>query len=262
MAEYKKVKFYYDKELAVALSNKISIHHKNFDQKSFVSCVCEKVEDLEYKDRVRVFAKELKRHLPPKYDRALKILVNILGAENKQQTGMFSEGYWIAPIAYFVEIYGLDNYSLSMDALAEITKRHTSEYAVRPYLESYPETAIKQMLKWSKAKNFHLRRLASEGMRPRLPWANKLSMFIEDPSPIVPILENLKNDEVRYVQKSVANCLNDILKDNYDFAMTLIERWSMEQASNQTRWIINHSLRKLKKTEDPRALVVLDRVGM
>jgi len=106
------------------------------------------------------------------------------------------------------------------------------------------------MLKWSKNKNRHVRRLSCEGLRPRLPWATKLAAFIENPYPILPILNNLKDDQSKYVQKSVANCINDILKDNEAVGKTLIEEWNKPNCSKTCKWIIKHALRNFLKKED------------
>ncbi len=153
------------------------------------------------------------------------------------------------PIAKFVEKYGLDHPDLSYHAIEEITKRNTGEYAIRPFLVRYPTETITRMKIWSHSENVHLRRLASEGGRPRLPWAKKLDQFIEYPTPLLPILRTLKSDPSRYVQKSVANCLNDILKDNQEVARTEIEKWLPTEVQS-TKWIIKHALRnELKKDE-------------
>ena len=261
MAEYKKVKFYYDAELATLLGNKIQEVYPEFDHQPFVSKVSKQVDTLEYKARVSVFASELRSHLPRDYRRAVTLLMEVLGPENAQETGMFTEGYWISPIACFIEKYGLNDRALSMRAMAEVTKRHTSEYAIRPYLETDQEKTLKQMIRWSRHQNFHLRRLASEGVRPRLPWAKMLPAFVEDPLPIIPVLENLKDDKIKYVQKSVANCINDILKDNVAMGLKLLTKWASENPTAQTKWIIKHSLRKLRKNEDKRALKILARIS-
>ena len=109
------------------------------------------------------------------------------------------------------------------------------------------------MLKWSKNKNVHVRRLSSEGLRPRLPWAKKLEQFIDDPTPILPILENLKKDESMFVKKSVANNLNDILKDNYSVGIRILKKWSKTK-NKDTQWIIKHALRNEIKKENPEAV--------
>ncbi|MGH7491735.1 MAG: DNA alkylation repair protein [bacterium] len=107
----------------------------------------------------------------------------------------------------------------SDELIHEITKRHTGEYAVRPYLEHKPRQSVRLMKKWARDANVHVRRLASEGLRPRLPWAKKLDIFIDDPAPILEVLEVLKSDRSIFVKKSVANNMNEVLKDNYSIAM-------------------------------------------
>ena len=118
------------------------------------------------------------------------------------------------PIAKYVEVYGLDNFELSMQALEAITKRNTAEYAVRPFITHYTDKMLPQMTHWAQSDNFHLRRLSSEGLRPKLPWAKKLDLFIENPAPVFAILELLKDNPIKFVMKSVGNHLADYLKLN------------------------------------------------
>jgi len=162
------------------------------------------------------------------------------------------------PIAKYIEKYGLDDYKLSIKAIEEITKRNTGEYTIRPYIERYPKKTMAVLQRWSKNKNKHVRRLSSEGPRPRLPWASKLDIFIDDPSPLLPILDNLKDDSSKYVQKSVANCINDILKDNTEIAKSLIEAWMSAEPTKERMWIVKHALRNLIKKEDAWAIGILD----
>lgn len=257
---FKQLKLWFDKDLAKMLSGRLIEAGHEVNQSKFVKEVDKGVESLELKDRVELIADLLYKYLGGDYKKGLSALVDILGPENEEETGMFKEYYWVMPIAKYVEKYGLDNYSVSMKALGEITKRNTSEYAIRPFIEKYPDRSLAQMLKWSKSKNFHLRRLTSEGGRPRLPWASKIDAFIKDPAPLIPILENLKDDQVKYVQKSVANCMNDILKDNFNIGKSLINNWT-KSPSKECKWIIGHSLRNYKKKEDPWALSVLTKMG-
>ena len=243
----KKAKLWFDKQLAQRLADKLEPHHTPFDRSRFVEAVEEGVDGLELKARVEHIADNLREHLPDDYEKAVAILLKSLGPENPNETGMFTDFYWVMPYATFVETYGLESPEISLDAVAEITKRNTGEFAVRPFLERFPDKTFGRMLEWSQAGNFHLRRLASEGTRPRLPWAKKLDSVIDDPSSTLPILENLKDDPVKFVQKSVANHLNDVLKDNYDYAVDTLTRWSKD-AGKERRWIIKHALRKeLKK---------------
>jgi 3-methyladenine DNA glycosylase AlkC len=137
-----------------------------------------------------------------------------------------------------------------MNLIEEITKRNTGEYTIRSFIESDVQRTLSIMEKWSRNSNKHIRRLASEGGRPRLPWAKKLNRFVENPLPLIPILNNLKDDSSKYVQKSVANCLNDILKDNPEIGIQIIEDWNKGNVTKQRQWIIKHSLRNLLKKDD------------
>jgi 3-methyladenine DNA glycosylase AlkC len=253
LSGYKKLKFYFDEELAELLAEKIKDHYPGFEDRKFINDVFHAVNDLELKARVQVITERLHHYLPSNYQESVSILLKILGPENDKETGMFTEGYWLMPVALFVERYGLDDFDTSVQAIAEITKRHTSEFAVRPLLAKYPTRMLEQMKIWSKEDNVHLRRLASEGVRPRLPWARKLAQYTENPKPIIPILENLKEDHSKFVQKSVANCMNDILKDNYETAMDILRKWSKSSNPN-TQWIVKHALRNELKKNNPEAL--------
>ena len=169
----------------------------------------------------------------------------ILGEENPNETGMFTHYYWILPIGKFVQEYGIEHFERSMKAIEEITKRNTGEYAVRPYIRKYPEASVKIIEQWAKSPNFHLRRLSSEGLRPKLPWASKLETFIEAPAPVFKILELLKEDEIVFVKKSVANHLTDWLKVNRTAVLPLIERWQSSE-NPHTQWIIKRATRKMQ----------------
>lgn len=246
---FKQLKLWFDKDLAELLADKILAYQSSFDKSSFVERVDSGVSSLELKDRVELIADELHRSLGDNYEENAPLLKSILGPENEKETGMFKEFYWIMPIAKYVEKYGLDNFEVSMDMILEITKRNTSEYTIRPFIERYTRQTLAYMVEWSKNENKHARRLASEGGRPRLPWAAKLQIFIDDPSPLLPILENLKDDSSKYVQKSVANCLNDIFKDNPEIAKSVIQGWS-KSPTKERKWIIKHALRNLLKNGD------------
>ena len=253
---YKQLKLWFDKELAKMLAKKITTIQSDFPKTKFIKAVDSKVAELELKDRVELIADELHIHLAKSYKKNLSVLLKILGPENEEETGMFTNFYWVMPIAKYIEKYGLEDFEISMNAIKEITKRNTGEYTIRPYLEKYPKATLKEMKLWSKDKNKHVRRLASEGVRPRLPWAGKLDQYIENPKPILPILNNLKDDPSKYVQKSVANCINDILKDNVEIGKTLIDKWKLKP-TKERKWIIKHALRNLLKANDTWALKVM-----
>ncbi len=256
---YKQLKLWFDKDLAVLLADKLLESGTVIDKKSFVTAVENQADALELKDRVECIADALHTHLSKNYVDNIMAMLRILGPENEKETGMFKEYYWVMPIAKYVEKYGLSDFDISMEAIYEITKRNTGEYTIRPYLEAKPTKTLSIMLDWSVDDNKHVRRLSSEGVRPRLPWASKLDAFISDPTPIFPILENLKNDTSKYVQKSVANCINDILKDNVSLGKELIENW-VPNAPKQRKWIIKHALRNLLKANDEWAIQTLTKL--
>lgn len=257
---YKKLKYWFDEELAKMLAQKIEIVHPSFPTNDFVNYISDNVEGLELKNRVAVIADAFDMIWPNNFEKATTILMLILGPENQEETGMFTNYYWIMPIAYYVEKYGLDYFSASMEAIEQITKRNTGEYAIRPFLERYPKKTLSRMLVWSKDKNSHVRRLASEGVRPRLPWARKMDLFITDPTPVIPILNNLKDDSSKYVQKSVANCVNDILKDNRSLAIELLEGWASGQISQSRQWIIKHAMRNALKKDEGWAHMIMKKM--
>ena len=254
---YKKLKLWFDKELAQMLADKIKVFHPDLDFKNFIKTVNEQVEALELKDRIEVIADALYIMFGEEYEVSIENLLRILGPENEAETGMFTNFYWIMPIAKVVEKYGLNHFDLSMKAIEEVTKRNTGEYTIRPYLEAKTKKTLAQMKKWAASENRHVRRLASEGIRPRLPWASKLDNFINNPKPLFPILNKLNDDPSKYVQKSVANCINDILKDNYTLGQELINNWNVKSPSKERKWIIKHALRNFIKNGDAWALEVV-----
>jgi 3-methyladenine DNA glycosylase AlkC len=244
MSEDKGITQHFGANLAELLSEKIIKSFPKFDGMSYINAIRDKVIGLSYTQRIELHATELHNYLPKEYKDSVKILISILGDENLKETGMFKEYYWIMPIGKYVETYGLDSFEDSMKAIEEITKRNTGEYAIRPYLRRYPEKTINRLFLWAKSDNFHLRRLASEGSRPKLPWSTKLETFIDNPDPVFGILNILKEDEIKFVQKSVANNLTDYLKVNYEKAKELLIDWSNTNNKN-TKWIIKHATRKI-----------------
>lgn len=182
MTNYKRPTEYFDEELASMLARKIKPVYSGFNLDSFVEIIELNCPNKTLTQRVELIADQLHNQLPDDFNRSTEILMKILGPENEKETGMFKRFYWIMPFAKFVEKYGLDDFETSVAAIEEITKRNTGEYAIRPFIRRYPEQTLKQMKKWATSDNFHLRRLASEGLRPKLPWATKLDLFIDNPS--------------------------------------------------------------------------------
>jgi 3-methyladenine DNA glycosylase AlkC len=239
------IKQWFGGNLAKILAGKIKPVYKKFDSEKYIKYISSSCEGLEYTARINLHADALKEFLPKDYKKSVETILKTLGGENLEETGMFKNFYWVMPFAKFVEKYGLDDFDTSILTIEEITKRGTGEYAVRPFIKKYPKKALTVMKKWSKSKNFHLRRLASEGLRPKLPWASKLETFIENPKPVFDILENLMEDEIKFVQKSVANNLADYLKVNKKEGTSFITRYKKSKNKN-TQWILKHATRRVK----------------
>jgi len=232
----------FGENLAKLLSEKIVAVHESFPTHDFCKNIKEQVIDKSYTQRIEIIADNLKQHLPEKYTDALSILMQIIGPENEQETGMFTNFYWLMPVAKFIQKFGLDHFTHSVQAIEEVTKRNTGEYAIRPYARKYPDRTLAVCKKWAQSKNFHLRRLASEGLRPKLPWAPKLYIWNDEPELVFEILEILKEDESRFVKKSVANHLRDWIKVNPIAASKKVTQWSKSKNEN-TLWILKHAQR-------------------
>jgi 3-methyladenine DNA glycosylase AlkC len=256
MAESQPFKQYYGVQLMENLAERVASIHPAFPRDQAIAHVAAEVEGLELKGRVALIAAALRAGLPQSYPEALDILLQILGPEIPAESGMFDAGWWLMPIAYFVEAYGLAESELSLDAIYAITKRHTGEFAIRPYLEQDPEATLARLHVWAADPNAHVRRLVSEGTRTRLPWARRLELFVRDPEPVLALLEKLKDDPSAYVRKSVANNLNDITKDHSERVLNTLAQWQAEGGA-QRQWIVRHALRTLVKAGDPRALALL-----
>ncbi len=256
MTETQPYKNYFGTDLARDLALRIQAVYPQFHAESFVQQVAAQVDELELKARVALIADALHAHLPASYLAALDILHAILGPELSSEEGMFNEGYYLMPVAYFVEVYGQEHFDESLAALYEITRRHTAEWNIRPFLAREPQRMLALLHQWAHDDNVHVRRLVSEGTRPRLPWAARLQMFVDDPAPLLHLLAELKNDPSPYVRKSVANNLNDIIKDHPDLVLEHLTEWQSD-AAEATLWIIRHALRNLVKQGDPRALRLL-----
>jgi 3-methyladenine DNA glycosylase AlkC len=242
-----KVKDYYNADCAKLLSQKIKPIYQNFQDKTFIKYIDKNVSDKEFSDRMDVFADAFELYLPDDYEQNISIFEKILGPELQQETGMFSEGWWLWPIGRYVERHGFKNLKVSLNFIKELTKRFTGEYAIRPLLGNKPKETIKTLVKWSKDENVHVRRLASEGVRISLPWSKKIYIAIDEFEQYKIILTNLKNDKSKFVQKSVGNNLNDLYKEYPEKANEIIKEWNNDNPTKETIWIINHGLRSTKK---------------
>ena len=238
----------YNKHFIKDLAGQIAEHYPSFKKEEFInSIINENWESKELKERMRHVTITIAQFLPISYQKQIETLNNIV-ANFRGLTGMIFPD--------FVEVYGMDDFKTSIQALEDYTQYFSSEFAIRPFSQKYPDKTIEQLIKWSKHSNHHVRRLASEGSRPKLPWSFPLRMFINDPSPVLPILENLKDDESEYVRKSVANHLNDISKSQPDLALKLGKKWYGK--SNNLNRVVKHGLRTLLKKGDKKALAIFN----
>ncbi|MCY4466126.1 MAG: DNA alkylation repair protein [Chloroflexi bacterium] len=256
MADFPLLKDYIDGQLVTQLAERITVAHPQFASDAFVAAASGELQNLELKGRFDWIADQLRATLPADYPTALNILLRILDIENGRFATLDMPEFRLMPIPTFVFRHGLEHPDVSLDAIPIITRHATCEGAIRPFIRRYPTATLARLHKWARHDNEHVRRLVSEGTRPRLPWWSPLREFIADPAPVLALLECLKDDPSLYVRRSVANNLNDISKDHPRLALERMAAWS-EGASNERQWLINHALRTLVKRGDKSALAIL-----
>ncbi len=222
-----------------------------FDDRRFMALATAGLADLGIMQRMRQTAVSLQATLPQDYPAALEILHALAPRIN--------HGFAAITLSEFVALYGLADFERSMAALRYFTRFGSSEFAVRHFLARDLAGTLAVMRGWAEDDNEHVRRLASEGSRPRLPWSFQLKPIVAEPSLTMPILEALKADPSLYVRKSVANHLNDFSKDHPDWLLDRLHGWPTTTAP--TDWIVRHALRTLIKKGDPRALALIGTTG-
>jgi len=237
------------------LADGLSTARPRWSPAPFLAAATDGLQPLELKDRIRHVAAALRAHLAPDYPAAIAHILDALPPALDGADGV-TESFELWPFCQYVESYGLEHLELSLTAMHALTQRFSCEFAVRPFLLRYPEPVLERLTTWSTDPSTHVRRLVSEGARPRLPWGIRLQPFVADPAPVLPLLEALKDDPELYVRRSVANNLNDIAKDHPALVVAIAQRWS-EGASAEREKLVRHALRTLIKRGDPGALAVL-----
>ena len=236
MAERLKDMFFTHKSMDT-FADTIQRFYPEFNKKKFIRLLFDDTfANKEILEKMRHTTHCLKDTLPGSYEEALDIL---------RQVAPHAKGFEALSLPDYVATYGLEDWDLSLPALYHFTKYSTSELAVRPFLAEDPEKVMALMMEWAGDEDPKVRRFASEGCRPRLPWAMALPKFKKNPSLILPLLEKLKNDESEDVRRSVANNLNDISKDNPEVVLGICESWSGQ--STNTDKIIKHACRTMLK---------------
>jgi 3-methyladenine DNA glycosylase AlkC len=243
------------------LAHNILLVHPKFNVKSFQEMALQGLEPLGMMERGQHLAKALRRNLPAKYSKAIEI---ILGSLTTPLTHTDDNGlavFFYLPHTSFVAMFGLDSsendgddpFETSMQAQYELTQRFSAEFSIRPFLIQQQQRTLDRLLNWTTDQNPHVRRLCSEGARPRLPWGVRIPAFITNPEPVMPILEALKCDESLYVRRSVANHLGDIAKDHPEIVFEICDRW-LKIATPEVKLLIRHALRHPAKKGDKIAL--------
>ncbi len=214
------------------------------------------LEPLELKARAQLVGRVLRLALPEDSAQALAILTEAVRATPEVSEDDLQSGWPMFSINSLVVDHGVDHPEASLALLYEVTKRFTSEFGIRPFLDQHTASTLERLHAWVHDPNVHVRRLVSEGTRPRLPWAPQIKAFIADPTPILPLLERLKDDPEEYVRRSVANNLNDICKDHPDTMLDVVEAWSKDAPAPRQK-LIRHACRTLIKAGNPRCLAIL-----
>jgi 3-methyladenine DNA glycosylase AlkC len=243
MAERLKDRFFTD-ESVNTMAEAIAGAWGQFDKEAFVASIfTEEFEGLELKAKMRYTTQCLNKFLPEDYREALAIL---------KEAAPGIKGFEAMSMLDYVELYGMDDWEASLPALRFFTRFASGEFAIRPFIVKDPRRAMDTLLEWAEDQDEKVRRLASEGCRPRLPWAMALPEFQKDPSLILPVLEKLKRDPSDFVRRSVANNLNDISKDHPDVVLDLCSQW--QGMSPEIDQIIKHACRTLLKSGNTKAM--------
>jgi len=241
----------FNAERLMHIAAEMSAVYPGFDAKAFLKLARTGLAELSVMQRMARVSECLHAVLPLDYEASLAVL--------RALAPRLNSGFVSMCLPHYVATYGGHAFDLSMDALKYFTAFGSSEFAIRHFLRSDLDRSLKLMHGWSLDDNEHVRRLASEGCRPRLPWSFRLEPVQADPLLAAGILDNLKADPSLYVRKSVANHLNDITKDHPEWVLDLIEGWSLD--NKHTAWIAKHALRNLIKQGNQRALAIIGAGG-
>ncbi|NQY75314.1 MAG: DNA alkylation repair protein [Candidatus Margulisbacteria bacterium] len=249
----------FNKEKVEKISGEIHKVYPSFNSNDFVQDVITKFPELELKARISWITNVLYRYLPNDYLEAISILLDALPDPNDPALSDNDFGDFIyAPYGEYVAQYGCTKKYLrhSLNALYKITKRFSAEDAIRYFLNAFPKETLNALLIWSTDSHYHVRRLASEGARPKLPWSQKIHISISEP---LQLLDNLFSDNTRYVTRSVANHMNDISKIDPDLVINTLSKWkrSLKQTPKEINYIIHHALRTLVKQGNPKAMELM-----
>ncbi|RVI79731.1 DNA alkylation repair protein [Sinorhizobium meliloti] len=245
-------------ELVGCMAGHLKRRHPKADEVTFAATVLQELPRLELKERAQLIADQLIRVLPTDAGERHASLLSMLHPDEHEHANATSDadglcGWAVLPMTLVVGQHGLADFRGGLEALREMTKRFSSEFGVRYFLIEDQSTALDIMSRWIADPNRHVRRLVSEGTRPRLPWAMQLPALVRDPAPVLPLLQALRDDPEPYVRRSVSNHLNDIAKDHPGLVADLVEKWIVS-ASPDRRSLLRHACRTLIKRGDSQVL--------
>jgi 3-methyladenine DNA glycosylase AlkC len=234
----------------------------SFDQRRFVARACRGLDKLELKERAMGIAHAMAEQMPADFDELAPLLIRSFGPALQETAGNGLAPFFYFPHSHLVAAYGVSSFESGMQANYELTQRFTAEFSIRPFLIEHRSQCLKLLKRWARDPSPHVRRLVSEGTRPRLPWASRLPEFQADPHLSLPLLELLKDDSELYVRRSVANHLGDVAKDHLEVALDVCEAWldGLDRADDATaenrRWIVRHAVRHPAKQGNKRAVSI------
>jgi 3-methyladenine DNA glycosylase AlkC len=234
----------------------------DFNAAGFITMASDNLDALELKQRASHIQEALDHYLPSSFSDAVETMLASLHPEtdvelsNRSMDDRGIRGWAVMPMSELVGLRCEQDFDLALGAQKQLTKRFSSEFGIRYSILADPERALETILGWTDDTNYHVRRLASEGTRPRLPWAMQLPSLIADPTPALPILEALKDDPSEYVRRSVSNHLNDISKDHPDLVARIASEWMLD-ADAKRKKTVRHACRSLIKSGHPETLTAL-----
>jgi len=235
-------------------------HVPGFKRAVFVRAANAGLDDLTLTQRGQHIADAIRTQTPDDPRAALATVVAALGPPVPETEGTGLKKFFYLPHSAFIAGFADTAHAQGLDACHALTRRFTSEWCIRPYLVAKPKPTLAALRKWARDPDPHVRRLVSEGTRPRLPWGTRLTMFVDDPTPALALLEKLKDDRELYVRRSVANHLGDVAKDHPQRVFEICRCWIDEadamrdpdRAENR-RWVVRHALRHPWKQGVPEA---------
>ena len=247
MSDQKLMKDRLGEQAILEISQVLSMCLTDFPQRQFIKQALAGLGELELKQRVDHLIAVLADYLPAEFTDAASVLISVKHHWPEQSSADSWGSFTAWPLVDYVSVYGLNQPAIALDVLKNLTSLFSAEFAIRPFIIRHFDLTYQHLLRWTSDEDEHVRRLASEGSRPRLPWGKRLTQFCDNPDPIFPILEKLRDDSSLYVRRSVANNLNDIAKDHPAKVIRLCQSWSVDDSADR-QWLIRHALRSLVKS--------------